>query len=428
VAPAREESRGFRHGSLSDRRTFAAKKASLDKDALLPEAGTDQSMIDLADAMVESAIGYIAVPLGVATGFLINQKSYDVPMATEEPSVIAAATYAARRIALSGGFTAVQGETITSAQIYIEGCGEGAADRVTAAEDELKNAASAILSGMTRRGGGWRGIRTDLIVDRPDLLRVTIDIDVRDALGANLVNTVAENLRPVLESVTVGKCLMGIVTNAAYRRVTTAEFTLPHRLLKRAGIPGAEVARRIVLACEIARADSERAVTHNKGIMNGITALALATGNDTRASEAAVHNYACRSDHCLPLTSYESTGDVLHGSLRTPIVLGTVGGASGIHPTCQFAFRLLGSPTAGELACVAASVGLAQNFAALFALVTEGIQRGHMALHARRLAWKAGARGEEIREVAGRMSIAGDFSADAARRVLSEIRVGGANP
>lgn len=248
------------------------------------------------------------------------------------------------------------------------------------------------------------------------------DLDVRDALGANLVNTVGELLRPVAEQISGGTCLMSILTNASEQRLATAEFRVPVRTLARAGFSGEEMARRVVKAASIAQVDTERAVTHNKGIMNGITALALATGNDTRALEAAVHRYAAKDGRYRALSTYKVVEDQLYGAFSAPIALATVGGATDVHPCCQAALRLLGSPGAAELAAIAASLGLAQNFAALHALCAEGIQRGHMNLHASRMAWAAGARGAEIGAVVGLMREADDYTSRAALRFLTRIR------
>lgn len=440
--------RGFRHASLEGRRALARERISVNADDLgsagaapagIDPFGSDTGMVELANVMVESAIGYVAVPLGVATGFLINDRTYDVPMATEEPSVVAAATYAARRIAAAGGFRARAGTPITSGHLYLERCSAGASERLMEGADELEAAAAPLLGSMAGRGGGWVGVSVTTIGGGDDpagaamtpgplshpVIRLQFDIDVRDAMGANRVNTIAEMLRPVAERLSGGTSLMSILTNASDHRVAQAEFALPCRILGRAEIPGNEVGRRIVAAAEIAWLDDQRAVTHNKGIMNGITALALATGNDTRALEAAAHHHAARDGRYRALSRYEVRDDTLFGTIEIPVPLGTVGGAAGIHPTCRAALELLGAADSGELAAVAAAVGLAQNFAALHALCTEGIQRGHMGLHANRVAWMAGARGAEIDKVTRLMRDEGDYSTAAAARLLEKVR--GAN-
>ncbi len=422
------------------RRTTAAGRRRMLNDfrpGVDPNAfGRDEEMIELADVMVESAVGYLALPVGVAAGFLINGTRVDVPLATEEPSVIAAATYAGRIVASGGGFETTAGETVTTGQIYVEHAAPGADQRIVAAEPKLRLTVAPLLAAMERRGGGWRGLRSERLPGS-GVLRVDVDLDTRDAMGANLVNSVVEGLRPEVEVLSGGRVVMAILSNAASRRVSRAAFAIPVTLLSRAGLSGAEVARRIILANEIAIEDPQRAVTHNKGIMNGMTALALSTGNDTRALEAAVHSYASRggtpsggtsSDAGYrALTRYRSEeradgSSLLHGALEVPVPLGTVGGAIGIHPTARASLELLGNPDASALAGIAVCVGLAANFAALAALVTEGIQRGHMGLHAQRVAWAAGARGEERRLVAAAMSACGEYGIDAAKRALGEVR------
>jgi hydroxymethylglutaryl-CoA reductase len=240
---------------------------------------------------------------------------------------------------------------------------------------------------MEGRGGGLRGL-TVAPVDGLDVAVVRFDVDVRDAMGANLLNTLAEALTPALEAVLGGRKLLAILSNDASLRPAWAEVDLPFDLLAKPGIPGAEMARRIALASAVAQANPQRAVTHNKGIMNGISALALATANDTRALEAAAHAYAGRSGAYRGLSRWTVEGSALHGRLDVGLALATVGGSVGIHPTARMALQLLGNPDSSALCSIAAALGLAQNFAALFALTGEGIQRGHMALHARRQEWQ----------------------------------------
>ena len=414
---------GFRKSTIAERRRMVAStNPNVDEVAF----GRDEEMIELADVMVESSIGYLALPIGIATGFVIDGEPFDVPLATEEPSVIAAATYATRIISRGGGFKTTAGETVTTGQIYVEHAAPNADRRIAAVEEKLRLTAAPLLATMEKRGGGWRGLRVDRL-PQSGLLRLEVDIDTRDAMGANLVNSVVESLRADVEVISEGRIVMAILSNAGARRVWRAGFAVPASLLARAGTPGPEVARRIVLANDIATEDPARAVTHNKGIMNGMTALALATGNDARALEAAAHAYASRDGSYRALTRYrleersESIGR-LRGELEMPVPLGTVGGATGIHPTARASLALLGNPGAAALAGIAVCVGLAQNLAALTALVTEGIQRGHMGLHAERVAWVAGARGEERRLVAAVMRARGEYGADGAKRALAEVR------
>lgn len=411
---------GFRKRSLAQRRELIQRiYPSVTASAL----GNDPEMVELADVMVENAVGYLALPLGIATGFLIDGNLRDVPLATEEPSVVAAAGYAASIFRRHGGFTTSAGETITTGELFVEYADATSADRILQSRDELAREAEPLLERMTRRGGGWRGLDTQWLPES-GVLRVQVHVDVRDAMGANAVNSVMEALRAPTERITGGRVVMAILTNGSDRRVTRATGRVPVAALTRGGVEGAEVARRIVLANRIAREDRTRAVTHNKGIMNGVTALALATGNDTRALEAAVHAHAARDGSYRALTEYALEDQSLVARIALPVALGTVGGAAGIHPTSAAALATLGNPGALELAGIAASVGLAQNFAALFALVTEGIQRGHMGLHAHRIAWAAGARGDERQAVVTAMRERGAYGLDAAGEALREIRGG----
>jgi hydroxymethylglutaryl-CoA reductase len=414
----------FRKWTLEERRTAVTDRvtgAELDATSARAGLGPDPDLADLADVMVESAVGYLALPLGICRGVLVDGMTFDVPMATEEPSVIAAATYAAGIIARAGGFTTRADDPITTGQIFIEGPDPDSPDRVRAAEPEIRALIAPVIERMERRGGGFRGMDAQILPET-GLLRVQIHVDVRDAMGANIVNTAAEAARPLVERVTGGRCLMAILTNAADRRLVEASFRVPVSRLARAGLTGELVARRVQLAGELAQEDPSRAVTHNKGIMNGITAVTIATGNDNRAVEAAVHQYASRSGRYRGLATYRVDGSELVGTLTVPIALGTVGGAAGLHPSSRLALALLGRPSATLLARIAVSVGLAQNLAAVMALVTEGIQSGHMALHARRLAWMAGARGTEREAVAQALVESGTFNVETARAALETIR------
>jgi len=409
---------GFRKLTTAERREAIRARHPDITDAAL---GADPDMLELADVMVESAVGYFALPIGIATGFRVDGADYDVPLATEEPSVVAAASYGASVVRRGGGFTTEPGELVTTGQLFVEHAGTAAAERVREAEGRLRAQAHRLVERMEHRGGGWRGMDVAWL-PATGLLRVQIHVDARDAMGANVVNSIAEALRPPVEELTGGRVVMAILSNASDRRVTAARFSVKTGTLARAGVAGPEAARRIVLANEIAREDPTRAVTHNKGIMNGITALALATGNDTRALEAAVHSYAARDGSYRALTSYRVADDRLHGSVELPLPLGTVGGATGVHPTSAAALAMLGAPDASTLARVAAGVGLAQNFAALFALVTEGIQQGHMGLHAERIAWMAGARDDERRLVVQAMRDRGRYGVDIASEELARVR------
>lgn len=413
----------FRYAAVAERRgmlrTAAAAAGHPLGDAECAAVGQPAEAQELADLMVESAVGVLAVPVGIAAGFLIDGQDIAVPMATEEPSVIAAATHAARLVRGGGGFTTGGGLPLATVQVFIDGA-DGAAGRVTAAEPGIRERVDAAVPTLAARGGGYRGLRV-LPLPALGVLKVEVDLDARDAMGANKVNTAGEALRPLLERVSGGGVLMSIVTNASRHNLCTARFSCPEGRLARAGRGGADMAERIVRANAVAAEDPDRAVTHNKGIMNGIAAVALATGNDTRAVEAAAHLHAGRSGRYGPLSAYRRADGRLAGELAVPIPLGAVGGAVSIHPGARFGLQVLGAPGARTLARIACAVGLAQNLAALMALVGEGIQRGHLRLHARRLAFQAGARGAEVERVAARIA-AGRVDAAAAAAALDDLR------
>ena len=381
-------------------------------------------LLELADLMVESAVGCLPVPVGIATGFLIDAVELSIPMAVEEPSVVAAASFAAHLVRQGGGFVTSATEPLMSAQVFLDGVAEDRLEAIRSREAQIGEMIDSSQPAMKRRGGGFRG----LVVTRlPEtgIVRVDVLVDVRDAMGANVLNTIAESLRAPLEQWSGGRCLMCILSNAGRERRARASFALPVDRLRPsggAGITAQEVARRIVRAGELAREDHERAVTHNKGIMNGISSLALVTMNDTRAIEAAAHAWAARDGRYRGLSEYRLNGDLLEGTLELPLAFGTVGGAVSFHPASRLALRILGNPDSPRLGRIAAALGLAQNLAALVALVTGGIQRGHMKLHAARLAYQAGARGEEVRSVAEELGARMVFSLEEAGNTLRQLR------
>jgi len=397
-------------------------------EAVCPNPALD----DLSDIMVESAIGSVPVPLGVAAGFLIDGMEVNIPMAVEEPSVIAAAAYAARILRQGGGLSTWAHEPVMTVQVFLEDTPTAGEKRLRGGEGRIGTLVDRAQPGMKERGGGFRGLELKRLQDS-GILVVELKIDVRDAMGANALNTAAETVRPELESLSGGRAVMCILSNAARERRAGARFSLPVSRLSALGPRGmgaAEVARRIVLASRIAAEDEQRAITHNKGIMNGISALLLATMNDTRAVEAAAHAWAARSGRYQPLSSYSireglaetSEAQALEGTIELPLAVGSLGGAVGFHPASRFVLRILGFPGAQQLARIAAALGLAQNFAAVLALVTGGIQRGHMKYHAARLAYQAGARGEEVRRVAEEVAKAGRYSREEASGILERLR------
>ena len=407
--------RGFRRLPLAERRAALATALRCE---LPPGLTGDAETSAVADLLIENAVGAFPIPIGLATGFRVDGKDLVIPLATEEASVVAAASYAARLLADGESGAGIRTEAdppIATVQLFVEGARDDGEHAVRTAGAEIAALVDDAVATLVERGGGFR----ELTVHRVGAtLKVEIDLDVRDAMGANKVNTAGEAARPLVERLTGGRLLMAIVTNASRRALVRATGQVPCGRLARGGYSGAEVAQRIVRAAAVAAADHDRAVTHNKGVLNGIAALTQATGNDTRAVEAAAHGWAASGTGYAPLTSYHVADGALHCRLECPLPLGTVGGAVGLHPVSCIALRILGNPDSRRLAAIAAAVGLAQNLAALRALVTEGIQHGHMRLHAERLAFSAGARGAEIPAIAAALAEADQMDVATARRLL----------
>ncbi|GGE12983.1 3-hydroxy-3-methylglutaryl-coenzyme A reductase [Gemmobacter megaterium] len=422
--PVRSRITNMRSMDPAGRRAAVCAAASLDPqdDAIL--AGADVLPLTLADGMIENVIGKFELPLGVATNFVVNGKEYLVPMAVEEPSVVAAASYMAKLVAQDGGFHARADRPVMRAQIQVLGLTDpfGARQRLFENRDALiakANSRDKVLIGL---GGGCHDIEVHIFEETPvgAMLVLHILVDVRDAMGANTVNTMAEMLAPDVERITGGQVRLRILSNLADLRIVRARAELDPATLATASVSGPDMCRGIVEACALAIVDPYRAATHNKGIMNGIDPVVVATGNDWRAIEAGAHSYAARGGRYTSLTRWEMSGSgKLVGSIELPMALGLVGGATKTHPAARAALRLLKVQSAGELAEVVAAVGLAQNMAAIRALATEGIQRGHMALHARNIAIAAGASGGNIDRVARALVASGDVSADNARRILA---------
>jgi hydroxymethylglutaryl-CoA reductase len=408
---------GFHKLDRQGRREKLAE-AGVDPDIVDRLAGTPDP--DVLDAMAENVVGSLALPIGVATNFTIDDKDVLVPMATEESSVIAAASHGAKMAREHGGFTTEGGDPEMIAQAHLV---DVDARKAQATIDDERDALVDGLrdpdGSMERRGGGPLGLETRprTLEDGTDCLTVHLVADVRDAMGANYVNTLAEQLAPRLEQLTGGRAIMRILSNMATRRTVTARATFDEDALG-----GSDVVEDVVTANRIANADPHRAATHNKGVMNGITALVLATGNDTRAIEAGAHAYAAREGEYRALTSYEVTDEGhLRGELEVPIQVGTVGGATTSHPQAEAALELTGADSSKRLAAIAAAVGLAQNVSALRALVSEGIQEGHMRLHAVNLAKQAGLAGERVDAVVERMVEEDRISASAAREIADRL-------
>lgn len=372
------------------------------------------------DRMVENVIGIMPVPLGVAVNFLINGKDYLIPMAIEEPSVIAAASNAAKMARAKGGFTTSSTGPVMRGLIQVTGIKDPYSARfaVLAEKGKIMELANAVDPILVKFGGGCKDVEA-YVKDTPHgyILVVHLIVDCRDAMGANAVNTMAETVAPYIEKVTGGKVYLRIISNLADKRLMRARA-----VFSKEAIGGEDVVDAIVKAYEFALVDPYRAATHNKGIMNGISAVTLATGNDTRAIEAGAHAYASISGAYKPLTVYEKNADGdLVGTIELPLAVGLVGGATASHPTAKANVKILGVKTASELGEVMAAVGLAQNFAALRALATEGIQRGHMQLHSRNVAIQAGATGDLIDKVAEAMVKEKKVRADRAKELLEQF-------
>lgn len=375
---------------------------------------------DIANNMVENAIGAIALPLGIATNFLINGKDYLVPMAIEEPSVIAAASNAAKIARAKGGFTAHADQSLMIGQVQVVSLRRPMAsgEKVLKIKKRILEIANRKSKTLAKKGAGAKDV-TFRVIDtmQGKMLIVELKIDVGDAMGANIVNTMCEAVAPYIEDATGGRALLKILSNYATERLARASAVFSKEEI------GSNVVNDILLAHAFAMADQHRCTTHNKGVMNGIIAVANATGQDSRAVEAGAHSYASRNGRYSPLTSWRknSNGDLV-GSIEIPLTVGTVGGVSSVHPLAKTCLKILRVRTAQELACVIASAGLAQNFAALRALVSEGIQKGHMSLHARNVAMMAGAEGKLIDAVAKKIADEGDVTTRRAREVLKTLR------
>ena len=417
---------GFFKLGIEERAALLRQEAGLSADdaAAFTEGGL---AVEQADHMAENVVGLYALPLGVATNFVINGHDVLVPMAIEEPSVIAGASLAARLVRDGGGFVASADAPLMIGQIQVLDLSDlqAARSRLLEARERLLALANEQDPVMVKLGGGARDVEVRVIDSSPagSMLAVHLIYDARDAMGANAVNTALEAIAPTVAEISGGRTLLRILTNLADRRLARASCRVPAASLTVGSFEGKQVAQGIVEAWALAATDPYRAATHNKGIMNGIDAVVLATGNDWRAIEAGAHAYAARSGSYRSLSTWglDSAGDLI-GSLELPMAVGIVGGATRVHPTARAALKLIGVKTAAELAAVIAAVGLAQNLAALRALVSEGIQKGHMKLHARQVAMAAGAEGEEIDPVVQRMLAAGAVRVDRAEEILKQLR------
>ena len=417
---------GLRNLSPKERLEKIALAGGIDQAAAAALRGDGMLPLHIADGMIENVIGVFELPMGVATNFLINGKDYLIPMAVEEPSVVAAASNMAKIARACGGFQTSSMDPVMRAQVQVLGVSDphGARSRILGARDQiiaLANERDKILIGL---GGGCKDIEVQVFEDTPvgPMVVMHLLVDVRDAMGANTVNTMAEAVANLTGEIAGGETRLRILSNLADRRIARARVELPFEVLDTKAFSGERVANGIVEACALAIVDPYRAATHNKGIMNGVDPIVVATGNDWRAIEAGAHAYAARNGRYSSLSRWEITDEKLIGTLEMPMAMGLVGGATKTHPAAQAALKLLDVKSAQELAEICVAVGLAQNMAALRALATEGIQRGHMALHARNIAIVAGAEGAEIDRVAKILADEHDVRTDRAKEILADLR------
>jgi hydroxymethylglutaryl-CoA reductase len=405
--------------SVDDRLKIVQEFSGLsDEEVHILKTGT--LPVPSAQRMIENVVGILPVPLGIAVNFLVNEKDYLIPMAIEEPSVVAAASHAAKIARARGGFKTSSTEPIMIGQIQLikSPSPRNSEKQILSSKQEILNRANQQDPTLVSKGGGAKDLRVRIVPSLAGTMVIAeLLVDCRDAMGANVVNTMAEAVAPILEKLSGGNANLRIISNLADKRIAraTAHFS-------KEDLGGEDVVDGIVYAYAFAAVDPYRCATHNKGVMNGVIAVCLATGNDTRAIEAGAHAYAARTGHYSPLTrwSKDENGD-LEGSIEMPAAVGIVGGITAVHPAAKISLKILRVKTANELGEVMAAVGLAQNLAALRALAAEGIQRGHMSLHARNIAAMAGAEGDMIDAVATAMVEEKKVRLDRAKELVIQI-------
>lgn len=407
----------FYQMSLEERLSSIASKSGLTRNEISTVVNQSLSFEEI-DKMVENAIGSFSLPLGIATNFVINGKEYLVPMAIEEPSVIAAASNAAKLARSKGGFKASAKSSIMRGQIQLTNLLDikKAIQAISMYKESLLKLANSVSKNV--KAVELKARLVDNEIDGAKMVVAEIYVDCKDSMGANTINTMCELLGPKIEQKTGGKVVLKILSNYATERIATSKATF-----RKDELGGDDIVDRILSAFALAFSDTHRAVTHNKGIMNGIDAVSIATGQDFRAIEAAAHAYASRDGKYRSLTTFSksSNGDLV-GKIEIPLPVGIVGGISTVHPVAKMGLKILGVKTAGELACVIASAGLAQNLAAIRALSTEGIQKGHMKLHAKNIAVAAGATGKIVDLVSEAMYKESKITLDNARRILHDLK------
>ncbi len=417
---------GFYLLDIRDRINKLAEIYELDVTEVEALSSQGALSLETADKMIENAVGIFSLPMGVGTNFLINGKEYLVPMAIEEPSVVAAASFGAKIIRDAGGFTTSSTESVMIGQIQVVGCPDFKASEASILAHKaslIQRANTELVPNLVARGGGVRDIEVRQIgQDTPygQMLIVHVLLDTCDAMGANLINTTVEGLAAEVEALTKGKVYLRILSNLADKRLAKARCVIPPHCFNTKDYSGEEVVEGIVHAQNFAILDPYRAVTHNKGVMNGVDAVVMATGNDWRSVESAAHAYAARTGVYRAMTEWyrDSEGNLV-GELELPMAVGIVGAAISLHPMAKVALKFLRAKTARELAEVIVCVGLAQNLSAIRALATDGIQKGHMALHARTVAMTAGASGDDIDALAAELVRMKDVTLSRAQQLMA---------
>ena len=417
---------GFSKKSYHERLELLRAQALLSPEKQRSLEQDEQVSLAVADQLSENVVGTFSLPYSIIPELLVNGQDYTVPYVTEEPSVVAAASYASKIIKRAGGFTAQvhERQMIGQVALYQVANPEQAQEKIASKKAELLELANQAYPSIVKRGGGARDLHVEQIKGEKDFLVVYLHVDTQEAMGANMLNTMLEALKPVLEELSQGQSLMGILSNYATDSLVTASCRIAFRYLSRQKDQGREIADKIALASQFAQADPYRATTHNKGIFNGIDAILIATGNDWRAIEAGAHAFASRDGHYQGLSQWtlDLEREELVGEMTLPMPVATKGGSIGLNPRVALSHELLGNPSAKELAQIIVSIGLAQNFAALKALVSTGIQQGHMKLQAKSLALLAGASESEVAPLVERLIADKTFNLETAQRYLENLR------
>ena len=417
---------GFSKKSYQERLELLKAQALLSPERQESLEQDEQMSVAVADQLSENVVGTFSLPYSLVPEVLVNGQEYTVPYVTEEPSVVAAASYASKIIKRAGGFTAQvhERQMIGQVALYQVADLEQAQEKIDGKKSELLELANQAYPSIVKRGGGARDLHVEEIKGETDFLVVYLHVDTQEAMGANMLNTMLEALKPVLEELSQGQSLMGILSNYATDSLVTASCHVAFRYLSRQKDQGREIAEKIALASQFAQSDPYRAATHNKGIFNGIDAILIATGNDWRAIEAGAHAFASRDGRYQGLSQWtlDLEREELVGEMTLPMPVATKGGSIGLNPRVALSHELLGNPSAKELAQLIVSIGLAQNFAALKALVSTGIQQGHMKLQAKSLALLAGASESEVAPLVERLIADKTFNLETAQRYLENLR------